>query len=239
MRPGELSIPSCTCARCGHKWYLRKPETPISCPKCKSPYWNTGDSEYKQQLKVDLAKTAEINSMLLASIQRASGNRLYWGDITSIGFERMLKTSDFPIKNIQRVLDGGFSIYDWFLKVPGVIKPLVNDILFKVTPESIVGHSDNGLENAIRKVLEWDKVVNTIDIESIKILSFLWFADLQARPLQFSDSQALVQVNAWTLLEQTLGKSKLQIISRIDELTNQLDVITSGATTWAEVIRFP
>ena len=31
----------CKCKRCGHEWAPRnKKETPIICPKCKSPYWN-------------------------------------------------------------------------------------------------------------------------------------------------------------------------------------------------------
>jgi len=28
------------CLRCGHAWLIRKPEEPISCPSCHSPYWN-------------------------------------------------------------------------------------------------------------------------------------------------------------------------------------------------------
>lgn len=31
------------CERCLHKWIAREnsSHTPIVCPKCKSPYWNT------------------------------------------------------------------------------------------------------------------------------------------------------------------------------------------------------
>jgi len=28
------------CKRCGHIWYPRKPEPPVQCPKCRSPYWD-------------------------------------------------------------------------------------------------------------------------------------------------------------------------------------------------------
>ncbi len=28
------------CLRCGHTWYRRKPEKPIMCPGCGSPYWH-------------------------------------------------------------------------------------------------------------------------------------------------------------------------------------------------------
>ena len=30
------------CKRCGHEWALRKSQDgePVTCPKCKTPYWN-------------------------------------------------------------------------------------------------------------------------------------------------------------------------------------------------------
>jgi len=28
------------CEKCGHEWVPRNEETPIICPRCKSPYWN-------------------------------------------------------------------------------------------------------------------------------------------------------------------------------------------------------
>lgn len=28
------------CLRCGHRWANRKPQKPICCAKCKSPYWD-------------------------------------------------------------------------------------------------------------------------------------------------------------------------------------------------------
>ena len=28
------------CKRCNHEWYPRKPSKPITCPNCKSAYWD-------------------------------------------------------------------------------------------------------------------------------------------------------------------------------------------------------
>lgn len=28
------------CLRCGHSWIGRVEHDPVSCPRCKSPYWN-------------------------------------------------------------------------------------------------------------------------------------------------------------------------------------------------------
>lgn len=37
--------------RCGHRWAPRKAQTPIVCPKCKSPYWNIGERRKSQEIK--------------------------------------------------------------------------------------------------------------------------------------------------------------------------------------------
>jgi len=36
-----LGLPVFECRRCNHKWSPRKPETPLRCGSCKSPYWKT------------------------------------------------------------------------------------------------------------------------------------------------------------------------------------------------------
>lgn len=33
-------LPRYTCIRCNYEWIPRSDETPVVCPKCKSPYWN-------------------------------------------------------------------------------------------------------------------------------------------------------------------------------------------------------
>lgn len=30
----------CECKRCGHRWSTRKPVQPLTCARCRSPYWN-------------------------------------------------------------------------------------------------------------------------------------------------------------------------------------------------------
>jgi len=36
----KINIPKRKCKRCGNEWFLRKPEEPKTCPKCRSPYWD-------------------------------------------------------------------------------------------------------------------------------------------------------------------------------------------------------
>ena len=40
MAKKEIKVYECKCERCKHEWITRSEETPIVCPKCKSPYWN-------------------------------------------------------------------------------------------------------------------------------------------------------------------------------------------------------
>lgn len=37
----QVELPVFECLRCRHKWSPRKPETPLRCGSCKSPYWKT------------------------------------------------------------------------------------------------------------------------------------------------------------------------------------------------------
>jgi hypothetical protein len=36
------SVAALRCIRCGHAWYRRRETLPKNCPRCKSPYWDTG-----------------------------------------------------------------------------------------------------------------------------------------------------------------------------------------------------
>ncbi len=37
----ETKVPGYACGRCNHTWVPRSMKMPKTCPKCKSPYWNT------------------------------------------------------------------------------------------------------------------------------------------------------------------------------------------------------
>lgn len=39
----KKTIDRCTCERCGHTWDARSGDSggsPITCPRCRSPYWD-------------------------------------------------------------------------------------------------------------------------------------------------------------------------------------------------------
>ncbi len=37
----HLTLPGYRCERCGHEWQKRGAGTIKTCPKCRTPYWNT------------------------------------------------------------------------------------------------------------------------------------------------------------------------------------------------------
>ena len=48
----QIILNEYVCERCNHDWIPRREETPIICPKCKSPYWNKArPSIIKQNVK--------------------------------------------------------------------------------------------------------------------------------------------------------------------------------------------
>ena len=40
MSKKEIKLYECKCERCKHEWITRTEESPVVCPKCKSPYWD-------------------------------------------------------------------------------------------------------------------------------------------------------------------------------------------------------
>ncbi len=36
----QKTIRKCECSRCGYQWESQLENSPVYCPKCKSPYWN-------------------------------------------------------------------------------------------------------------------------------------------------------------------------------------------------------
>ena len=65
MAEEKITVKRCTCERCNHIWITRREESPVVCPKCKSPYWNkprqnkTTYEEFKLIIKKVLTETGE------------------------------------------------------------------------------------------------------------------------------------------------------------------------------------
>jgi len=239
MQKDRFSIPMLQCKRCGHKWYIRKPQPPRFCPNCKSPYWKTG-SEYKQDLDLDIQQAASIEKTLVILVEDLLRNPNRWPEVVEIGWKRMFQTSDFPIKSLKPILDEGFSINSWFINIPRVSLGLVDDIL-QILQKS--GSTTSGMIDEVQKkardALEWESVSKEFNVEVIKILGFLWFADSLTDELRYPEAEAIIQKKAWWLLERKIGRKEQEAITLIEQTVQRIDENNKGATCWAEVIRFP
>ena len=62
----KLSVKGYKCERCSHEWIPRKTKYPVTCPKCKSPYWdkprvNKIKEESKNTLNEKVSENGEQN----------------------------------------------------------------------------------------------------------------------------------------------------------------------------------
>lgn len=58
----ELKVKGYKCERCGHEWQPRKKQNPITCPKCKSAYWDIPLKKPKpKEESEDLEESSDLN----------------------------------------------------------------------------------------------------------------------------------------------------------------------------------
>lgn len=236
----EESIRSCTCSRCHYIWYLRSPQIPRVCPKCKSPYWSS-DSEFKQDFEKDKMEAKKIEEILSNEMDEIRKNPLHWEKIIKVGFERMFKTSEFPIQNIERVLNGGFSVNEWFVEVSKNSSALIDDVVTKclnIKSKKTAGDTDRNVEK-IKEILEWNKVLGKMNDETIKILSFLWFADNLSSEIKYDEEENSIHKSALSILEKYIEIRESEMIQNVENMIDSFDNEKKSAVGWHEVIRLP
>jgi hypothetical protein len=239
MGTDRFSIPMLLCHRCGHKWFLRQARLPQVCPNCKSPYWKTG-SEFKMELDQDEQKAREIEKNFATKIDDMGNDPKECSEIIEIGWQRILNTSDFPIKNLQTIFNEGFSVDEWFINVPSISTKLVFDVVHSIQE---IGTSKvetlSEIQKKIVNTLEWEKVIEKLSPDIIKILAILWYADSFACQMRYPEAETILQKRAWLIVEKKLGITAREATSTIEQAVSQLDETSQGATSWAEVIRVP
>jgi predicted Zn-ribbon and HTH transcriptional regulator len=47
----KIEVDGYKCIRCGHEWISRGKKKPMTCPKCRSPYWDTPKKEEMEEQK--------------------------------------------------------------------------------------------------------------------------------------------------------------------------------------------
>jgi len=234
----DVTIPTCKCARCGYTWYLRYPQKPRVCPSCKSPYWEAY-SDFINELNADSQKAQKIIKELSDKVSEAAKNQTMWAPIVKDGWQRMLETSELPIMNVDRILVGGFSVHDWFMNGNKISSGLAENVVghFGIMIKSSSNPQEDVVEKA-KKILEWQRILEKLDQDTVKVLGLIWFADELSAEITYPETEVLVQENVWQLLEKSLGKKKNELLNHVEHVIETIDETYKGVTSWAEVIRF-
>ncbi len=232
-------VPTSKCNRCGHTWILRSSTLPRVCPNCKSPYWNS-DSEYKQEISIENKNADTIEKKLIEEMKNIKNTPKNWDSIIQIGWNRMLGTSDYPLKNIEIIENNGYSIYSWFMTIHKITPYYINDI----SPSNLENIHNNEINNDVIKQIKiisgWDLIKTKISEDMVKILAFLWYSDyLTSQLVHYPEIEAIIQELSWTLIENQFQISRDLIVESIEQIIEETDDITEIAVSWSEVIRFP
>ena len=68
-KPDSPVVQQQTCLRCANKWWPRRPQKPLRCPRCKSPYWD-------RPRKLKTAPSPVVTSFSRAALQDSLRNNL-------------------------------------------------------------------------------------------------------------------------------------------------------------------
>lgn len=234
----DIEIPSCKCERCGYSWYLRYPQKPRVCPRCKSPYWQAS-SDFIKDLDIDSQKAQKIIKELSDKVNEAAEKQTIWASILKEGWQRMLETSELPIVRVDRIYSGGFSVHDWFMNVSKISLGLAESVVerFVTMPGSSETIKEDVVERA-EELLEWKRILEMLDQDTVKVLGLVWFADKFSAETTYPETEVLIQENVWQLLEKSLNKKRDELIHHVEYVIDAINEANKGTTSWAEVIRF-
>jgi len=210
---------------------------------------------------IDISKAAELEqvvSKIVNSPAKAS--------VCSVGLERMLQNSEFPIAP-ELALQQGIEPDEWQIRVSNAIPGLAmilakklwnieswSDVLAllnqsQLPAPKITQNRDDWFER-VKGILKWDKVVSAIDEELARALGLLWYADdlLAANEIDAPEGIILVQRKTWSIVEQDLGRNSEEIKREIEEMTERIDgetreedkqYGTRPIASWVDIIRMP
>lgn len=233
-----IEIPSCKCERCGYTWYLRYPQKPRVCPNCKSPYWQSS-SDLTNELNIDLQKAQNVIKELTEKIEETAEKQTGWALIIKEGWQRMFETSELPILHVDKILESGFSVHEWFMNGSKISLGLAESVAVRFL--SMASPLKNVKEDVIERAkdaLEWRRILEIVDQDTAKVMGLIWYADKLSIEIRYPETEVFTQENVWQLLEKNLGKKKHDLISHVEYIIGEIDETYKDVTSWADIIRF-
>ena len=151
----------------------------------------------------------------------------------------MLETSELPIASVDRIFARDFSVLDWFMNARKISEGLAQSVAEHfATTQKTAGAAENSVIQRAEAVLDWKKIIDALDQDTVKVLALVWYADKLSAEVLYPETEVLIQETIWQLLERSLCRRKAELISHVEEIIENIDSTNKGVTSWAEVIRF-
>lgn len=218
------------------------------------------EGQYLFSIFQDIMSASELKQ-ILDKIMDQSGPYAF-----SVGLERMLQNSEFPIAP-ERALQYGIAPDEWQTQVAAAIPELAimvakrfwnvkswDVVLSRLKTLNLPTPDIKDLESEqfekVKGVLEWNTVIENMGEEPAKALGLVWYADylVGIRGIQAPEGFALVQKRAWSIIEKTLDKTSAEIKKEIDDMIEKIDAATREKdqeystrpiASWVDILRLP
>lgn len=218
------------------------------------------EGQYLFSIFGDIMSASELEQML-NKIVNESGHYVF-----SVGLERMLQNSEFPIAP-ERAIQKGVAPDEWQTQVAAAIPGLAlmvakrfwdvkswKVVLSRLKAMNLPAPEIKELESEqferIKGVLSWKTVIENMDEEPSEVLGLVWYADFLVgiKRIQAPEGIAIVQKRAWSIIEKNIGKTSAEIKKEIDDMTEKIDEATRERdqeystrpiASWVDILRLP
>lgn len=210
-------------------------------------------------LCLDMSSMVNVRELLVEIVEKFDELPQLEGDVVAIGLGEMLKNIHTCV-TLDRILEGGLNAVQWFVEAPKASIELALDIArkwWRVGLEDVdklsrrlglksIGLSVNSdIVNRIRRILDWNGLLEILGKDESEALGLLWFADalLTSKGVSIPDVLPPMKDKVWKLISERTGKNEAEImdvlektVDRLSENSRRFGVVTIN---WAGVIRPP
>jgi len=215
------------------------------------------DGKWLADVHAEITKAMTVEEKIVQVVEDASLHPAAvlkgWGD--------MLGSSSFPVM-VDRVFREGFARDEWYARTSDTAVPLslsvvekwwkMEDLETALRKLSIAICIKRGGRDGekVRKILKWNKVVETLKRPIAFALGLLWYADdlIVTERLRHPESIMYVQKGTWRLITQILRKDEALIREKVDEVVAEIESATAdkdklgypyAIANWSGIIRMP
>jgi len=202
-----------------------------------------------QGICLDIFKAVGVSERIEGMIKSQDPDVL--AGITTLGWWRMLKASEFPVMP-DRVLKEGVSLVDWYAEAPKGAFELACSVAakrfelnYQVSLQGIAELSPptpegTSMLSKIKNILDWRTVLEILPENLVDALSYVWVGDhLSSREcLHYPEAITYLQSKIWDQINLTTGKQEAEIVEQIDSVNEALGKVIPSIE-WSGIIFLP